>query len=124
MSDEDVPESQAFDNSQWANFRGIDDLRLEYSDLINVNWDVDAFHVVFGRFAPPFMLPPGKQADFWNQVRNEGFPAIPYCRLAIPPRAMLAMSEVIREQIRRFEEQYGPIDVGVSEELVKDAVDD
>jgi hypothetical protein len=109
MSDEEVPEPQAFDNSQWANFQGINDLPLDYSNLINVDWTLDAFHVVFGRFATPIALPPGKQAEFLNQVQNEGYPAIPYCHLVIPPRAMLAMYEVIGEQIKRFEEQVGPI---------------
>ena len=88
---------------------GIDDLPVEYVNVIQANHDPYQFQVAFGQFVPPMAMNLEDQRAFADQIRREGLPVRAVCRLIIAPAHLRDMVKILEEQIETYEKRFGPI---------------
>lgn len=89
--------------------QGLDQIDLEYVNVIQMNQDPYAFQIAFARYVQPLTMRVEDTEAFRAKVLQTGIPAQAVCCLLVAPSVLRDMVDVLQQQLTLYEQQFGPI---------------
>ncbi len=97
------PESQTLEVD--LNLKGLDACPLFYANVLHLNHDANAFQLIFSQVLPPVITDDADRV----RVTATGIDANVLARVVLPPRVAMQLSELLSDQLERFQSVHGAI---------------
>lgn len=86
-------------------FEGLDEVPLEYVNLIHVTFDAYAFRLTFARLAAPTVWT-NEEAE---AAVKQGLSATVVSQMIVAPNALRDFAQVVQARLENYEAAHGPI---------------